>query len=492
MENTTITYVSAFIDLGEDRSRDRSAETRINLFKKLATSGIAICLFVCSKNEQIGIELQNEFSNVKLMPILNLEDTETYKLIMSFNPQLPILRTDYHDTLKFLILMNTKSEFVYKVILQNPFNTEYFAWIDFSIYHILLDIELSIKNISSRLYLFGNSKLNVNLEEEFILFPSCWTPETSKHIINNTSNSMTNSISKSVNWRFCGGFFLGNKKAIENMHFLIQKELPNFIQHTGSNIIAWEVNVWAWLECKCNWQPKYYMADHNETMLNIPLEYMINSILEDNRISNITSNIIKYIDKVIYINLDHRIDRKNEIESELNNFNIPYERFSAICNKGFGIVGCTKSHLEVIKIAKANKYKNILIFEDDFKFIVSREEFEKNIELLFENIQFDVCMLSYNLIKYEEVDGISFLIKALEVQTASGYIVNETMYDKLINLYEYAIPLLESTQKHWIYANDQIWKRLQPTSNWYCFKTRLGLQRPSYSDNGESWCDLKC
>ena len=40
------------------------------------------------------------------------------------------------------------------------------------------------------------------------------------------------------------------------------------------------------------------------------------------------------------------------------------------------------------------------ILEDDFKFIVSRDEFEKNIELLFEkNIEFDVCMLSYNLIK---------------------------------------------------------------------------------------------
>ena len=34
------------------------------------------------------------------------------------------------------------------------------------------------------------------------------------------------------------------------------------------------------------------------------------------------------IDKIIYINLDHRLDRKKEIENELDRFNLKnYERF---------------------------------------------------------------------------------------------------------------------------------------------------------------------
>ena len=33
------------------------------------------------------------------------------------------------------------------------------------------------------------------------------------------------------------------------------------------------------------------------------------------------------IDKIFYINLDRRIDRRNEIEQELNNVELQYERF---------------------------------------------------------------------------------------------------------------------------------------------------------------------
>jgi glycosyl transferase family 25 len=722
--NPTVTYVTAFIDLNEDITKNRPIDVCIEMFKNIAKSGVAICLYLSSKYENIGKELENDYKNIKLMPITNLDETKTYKIITELNPNLPAIRTECHDTINFLILMNAKSEFVYNASLENPFNTEHFAWIDFSIYHIANNIEY----FTSQLRLFGYSKLKDN----FLLFPCCWSPKQSKDLSHN--------ISININWRFCGGFFIGDKTSIKNMHELMLDKLPYFIKHTGNNIIAWEVNVWAWLEMNYNWKIDYYNANHNDSIIDIPksyisivasltsipsrfdkcklvidslinqvehiylnlcseykrfsgtftndniplyfskeepykskltitfgkdygpatkylgsLEYisklselsksqwiffcdddqeyhpnlinkMLNnvskigvyqnrynivktgsggiihgyvgnlmhisllnelpnfdlpdiakyvddqwmsiyckmqkiniypsgielysdifSILEngyekigtdslaglynrDTKIKELEShynvkfiqngdiviydninlssnsssksssnfNINKYIDKVIYINLEYRIDRKQEIENELNNYNIPYERFNGFSTPDFGILGCTKSHLEVLKIAKAKKYKNILILEDDFKFIVSRNEFEKNIELLFETQEhnFDVCMLSYNLIKSDSKSDskneLSFLIKVLEVQTASGYIVNESIYDRLIELYEYALPLLESTRKHWIYANDQIWKTLQPNSNWYCFTQRIGIQRPSYSDNGKSFCDLGC
>ena len=206
-------------------------------------------------------------------------------------------------------------------------------------------------------------------------------------------------------------------------------------------------------------------------------------------------NISKYIDKIIYINLENRNERKKEIEGELNKFGLSYKRFNAISAPNFGILGCGLSHLAVLKMARANKWKNVLIFEDDFMFLVDKEEFEKNIGLLFneENpVDFDVCMLSYNLIKSVPSVKYPFLNKVLEVQTTSGYIVNEKMYDRLIELYEWSTPLLESTKMHWVYALDQIWKKLQPSANWYSFTTRLGKQRPSYSDNGETWCEYNC
>jgi len=103
------------------------------------------------------------------------------------------------------------------------------------------------------------------------------------------------------------------------------------------------------------------------------------------------------IDKIIFINLEKRKDRLLEIENELDKFNLEYERFNAIEHE-CGIVGCGFSHLAVLKIAKEKNYKNILILEDDFTFIVTKEEFEMELNRFFNNVsEYDVCMISCNV-----------------------------------------------------------------------------------------------
>lgn len=198
----------------------------------------------------------------------------------------------------------------------------------------------------------------------------------------------------------------------------------------------------------------------------------------------------KYIDKIMYINLKSRVDRLEQIERELNNFQLQnYERFEAICTPDFGIYGCGLSHLAVLKLAKKRSYKNILILEDDFQFIVTKEIFEENLRIFFENNKYyNVCMLSYNLHNYANIDN-SNVNRVLFAQTASGYIVNANYYDKLIELYERYLPLLNTTKCHWVYANDIIWRDYQSKHIWYCFKTRIGKQRPSYSDNSNKFAD---
>ena len=197
-------------------------------------------------------------------------------------------------------------------------------------------------------------------------------------------------------------------------------------------------------------------------------------------------------EKIIYINLNKRIDRRVENENELNNYNLHYDRFEAIETRDFGILGCGKSHLSVLKIAREKGYKNILILEDDFMFIVSKEELEQELTNFFNmNINYDVCMLSYNSDTLENTQYNNVLcIK--DAQSASGYIVNNKYYDTLINLYEEAMPLLEYTRMHWIYANDQIWKKLQLKDNWYCLSKRIGKQRSGYSDNANCYVEYNC
>lgn len=202
----------------------------------------------------------------------------------------------------------------------------------------------------------------------------------------------------------------------------------------------------------------------------------------------------KYIDHIFYINLDRRTDRREEIEQVLTDYDLIgiSERFPGINYPGKGIVGCTYSHLETLKLAKERKYKNILIFEDDFYFENSKEEFENKIKHFFETIEtYDVIMLAYNLIEFEETHDPT-IRRIREAHTASAYIVNESYYQKLIDLYEENAPILDRTMIHWVYANDQIWKPFQKTDHWYCFTERLGRQRPGHSDNSDCFMDTQC
>jgi len=208
-----------------------------------------------------------------------------------------------------------------------------------------------------------------------------------------------------------------------------------------------------------------------------------------------TRNVLSNIDKIFYINLDKRTDRRQDIEYELQRFGLmdhgTVERFPAISTPGRGIVGCTYSHLAVYKLAKERGYKNVLIFEDDFVFLSTKKDFYENMCKLF-HVDFDVCMLAYHNTRDAVPTEYDFLMRTVEAQTGSGYIVNSSIYDRLIQLFEWAAPLLDETDRHWIYANDQVWKCLQCEDDvkWYCFKERIGKQQDGYSDNSEKFMEL--
>ena len=203
-------------------------------------------------------------------------------------------------------------------------------------------------------------------------------------------------------------------------------------------------------------------------------------ICNNNNNNNINENFIELIDKIIYINLDHRTDRKEEIKQELSKMDIiNYERFPAIEHK-WGGLGCTKSHLAIIKKAKKAGYKNILVLEDDFEFIISKDDFDTQINKLLQ-IPFDVCLLAYNTLNLYDSE-YPFLYKIKDAQTASGYIINSHYYDVLIEQWEHAVKMFEETGDDSTWTCDQSWKPLQNKDNWYCFKTRIGKQRKSYSD----------
>ena len=192
---------------------------------------------------------------------------------------------------------------------------------------------------------------------------------------------------------------------------------------------------------------------------------------------------------VYYINLERRADRRKEMETELEKLGLleTAKRFNAI-ERQPGIVGCGYSHLAVLKEAKARGLPNVLILEDDFEAIVSPDTFWGSLRQFLESGEpYDVLMLAYYAPHTSPKNDL--VVKVLEAQTASAYIVHSSFYDTLIELYEWAMPELIKTGEHWTYANDQVWKRLQPAANWYAFSPRLGKQRASWSDTAGQFHD---
>ena len=186
----------------------------------------------------------------------------------------------------------------------------------------------------------------------------------------------------------------------------------------------------------------------------------------------------------VYINLDHRTDRRADIESECARMGLLVERFPARTSLT-PTHGCALSHLEVLKLAKARGLPEVLIFEDDFQFLITREEW---VDLLAHlPADYDVVMLSYNLLRSEPYNDR--FGRALEVQTASGYLVHSRFYDTIIETMEDGYVRFLETGAHWLYTNDQYWKRLQPTARWYYSLLRVGKQRPGFSDLGQKFVD---
>jgi len=184
-------------------------------------------------------------------------------------------------------------------------------------------------------------------------------------------------------------------------------------------------------------------------------------------------------DGIFYINLEHRKDRLSEIQSELEKMDLKAERFNAF-KAPYGGVGCMKSHLEVLKLAKQRGYNSVLILEDDFTFSVDRQTFWKELKTFEDKkIDYDVVMLGCNLMKAYVFDDQ--LYKIIEAQTTSAYIVHSRMYDKLIEIFTKNIPILEKTRAHDAHC-DQCWKVFQPEGRWFTFRNRIGIQRLSYSD----------
>ena len=259
---TRTTFVSAFMTIYDTPYQNKDLDWRFTHFKKLCKTGIELAVF-CSRDveEYFRREILANFKNVILVDVLDLSETWTYQTYQKVADEsgpidLPNTRNPEKDTKEYLLLMNTKTEYMVRAVEKNPFDATHFAWIDFNIFHIL-------QGTREPLAIYWLEALSKReLPEYFLTLPGCW----SKDLVN--EDFLMNDIC----WRFCGGFFIGSLKRILEFHREYTNHFENFLREHKK--LVWEVNFWAYVELKHGLSVVWYAGDHDERILMFDGELM--------------------------------------------------------------------------------------------------------------------------------------------------------------------------------------------------------------------------
>ena len=196
---------------------------------------------------------------------------------------------------------------------------------------------------------------------------------------------------------------------------------------------------------------------------------------------------MEHIDKIVYINLDSRPDRREQIEHALRSLRVSkdgvVERFPAVAHT-CGAIGCSSSHLAVLKRAEREGWTCVCILEDDFEPTVDADAWHARLAALFAQLpDFDVAMLASNAQRAESVPSCAGVARTLFAGTTSGYLVQRKFYRTLIQNIEAGLArFIQAPDRGDKFAIDVHFRPLQLSSKWFHFSPRLGKQRASYSD----------
>lgn len=175
-----------------------------------------------------------------------LEAFETYGKCLKAAAHLPKQRNPQKDTAEFMALMNTKVEMMWLAAPSLAIgDIRHLAWIDAGIMKIVADS----KKASAA---FAAQPLTA-WPARSVAVPGCWRACAPS--------------SDAICWRFCGGFLVVPVGILGAFYRAVDAVLEKWLR---AGHLAWEVNIWAALECEEAAWFTWWGADHNLTMLEPP------------------------------------------------------------------------------------------------------------------------------------------------------------------------------------------------------------------------------
>jgi len=262
-EKSCITFVTSYINIYENHYANRDIEWRTRHFSDIMKTGIQLYVFISPDYEEVMTEISKDYSNV-ILKTIDFKSMETYSDAMNLDPgtwELPHNRNYEKDTAEYILLMNSKTEFLKKAIDVNPWGSTHFSWIDFNVAYIFKEKEKTLEYLRLLAYR--------KFPESFLSFPGCWGKLPSDDVGRAFDN---------IHWRFCGGFFLGDRNSVVHFYDMYKQYFIDFLKE--SHRLVWEVNFWAWLEAKCNWNPRWVLSDHDDSIIFMSADIFTKSILE--------------------------------------------------------------------------------------------------------------------------------------------------------------------------------------------------------------------
>lgn len=149
------------------------------------------------------------------------------------------------DTIDYMFMMCSKTEWIHRAITMNPYKTDNFIWLDFGIRHVFKcsdnEFITKINNLKYKIY----DKIRVG---------RIWD-------LNYISNR---DIYKDITWYFAGGVFGGNINNLVLFADMVKKKCIDVM--VNHKTIMWEVNIW-YLIYNYNknlFEP--YHCDHNDSI----------------------------------------------------------------------------------------------------------------------------------------------------------------------------------------------------------------------------------
>jgi GR25 family glycosyltransferase involved in LPS biosynthesis len=180
--------------------------------------------------------------------------------------------------------------------------------------------------------------------------------------------------------------------------------------------------------------------------------------------------------------LDYRTDRREHTENELRKIGITSPTRLSATQMKFGAVGCSMSHIRCLEMARKENWPHVFVCEDDITFMNPELFLSKLARFSESNIEWDVLVVAGNTAP-PFGESTDFCIRTFNVQSTTGYIVQQHYYDTMIaNFREGISKLMKDPENKREFAIDMYWKRLQQNGKWYVLIPLSVYQYSCYSD----------